>query len=183
MSAASPRCARPKPRPCAGSTAVSEAVARNLFKLMAVKDEYEVARLYTDGSFKRQLDGQFQGYERLEFHLAPPILGRKGADGKAHKSTFGPWMMKAFSVLAAVKRLRGTPLDVFGYSEERRMERRLLAEYEGDLGLILRSLAPGKIEAAAALASVPALIRGYGHVKQANALKAAAERNAACRAP
>ena len=78
-------------------------MARNLFKLMAVKDEYEVARLYTDGSFKRQLDGQFQGYERLEFHLAPPLLGRKGADGKARKSTFGPWMMKAFRVLAAAQ--------------------------------------------------------------------------------
>ena len=168
------REAEAKARP--GSTAVSEAVARNLFKLMAVKDEYEVARLYTDGSFKRQLDAQFQGYERLEFHLAPPLLGRKGPDGKARKSTFGPWMMKAFGMLAAVKRLRGTPLDVFGYSEERRMERRLLSEYEGDLGLILRALSPGKIEAAAALASVPALIRGYGHVKQASALKAQGER-------
>ena len=159
-----------------GSTALSEAVARNLFKLMAVKDEYEVARLYTDGSFKRQLEGQFQGYERLEFHLAPPLLGRKGPDGKVRKSTFGPWMMKAFGVLAALRRLRGTPLDVFGYSEERRMERRLLAEYEGDLGLILGALAPGKIEAAAALASVPALIRGYGHVKRASVVKAAGER-------
>jgi indolepyruvate ferredoxin oxidoreductase len=80
-------------------------------------------------------------------------------------------------VLAALRRLRGTPLDVFGYSEERRMERRLLAEYEGDLGLILGALAPGKIEAAAALASVPALIRGYGHVKRASVVKAAGERN------
>ena len=86
-----------------GSTAVTEAVARNLFKLMAVKDEYEVARLYTDGSFQRQLDAQFQSYERLEFHLAPPLLGRKGPDGKPRKSTFGPWMMKAFRVLAAAQ--------------------------------------------------------------------------------
>jgi indolepyruvate ferredoxin oxidoreductase len=159
-----------------GSTALSEAVARNLFKLMAVKDEYEVARLYTDGSFQRQLDGQFQGYERLEFHLAPPLLGRKGPDGKARKTTFGPWMMKAFRGLAALRRLRGTPLDLFGYSEERRMERRLLAEYEGDLDVILRSLEAGKIDAAAALASIPAMIRGYGHVKQASVVKAADER-------
>ena len=175
-SAASLQCAQAEAKAVPGSTALSEAVARNLFKLMAVKDEYEVARLYTDGSFQRQLDAQFQGYERLEFHLAPPLLGRKGPDGKARKSTFGPWMMKAFRGLAALRRLRGTPLDVFGYSEERRMERRLLAEYEGDLDLILRSLEAGKIEAAAALASVPAMIRGYGHVKQASALKAAGER-------
>ena len=148
----------------------------SLFKLMAVKDEYEVARLYTDGSFKRQLDVQFQAYERLEFHLAPPILGRKGADGKARKSTFGPWMMKAFKVLASLRRLRGTPLDPFGYAQERRMERQLLADYQADLEQIERSLEPGKIEAAAALATIPSLIRGYGHVKQANALKAAQER-------
>ena len=159
-----------------GSTAVTEAVARNLFKLMAIKDEYEVARLFTDGSFQRQLEMQFQDYSRLEFHLAPPILGRHGADGKPRKSSFGPWMMKVFRVLARLKTLRGTALDVFGYLPERKMERALLAVYEGDLDLIIRSLAPGKIEAAAALASVPALVRGFGHVKQANALKAAGER-------
>ena len=159
-----------------GSTAVTEAVARNLFKLMAIKDEYEVARLYTDGSFAKQLSKEFQYFDRLEFHLAPPILGRRGADGKPRKSSFGPWMMKGFRLLARLKGLRGTRLDVFGYSAERRMERALLAEYEGDLDLIARSLAPGKIEAAAALASVPALIRGYGHVKRANAETAAGER-------
>ena len=159
-----------------GSSALTEAVARNLFKLMAVKDEYEVARLYTDGSFERQLSSQFQSFERLEFHLAPPILGRKGPDGKPRKSSFGSWMMKGFSLLARMRRLRGTPLDIFGYSEERRLERRLLAEYQDDLDLILRVLTPAKIDAAAALASVPALIRGFGHVKQANAAKAADER-------
>jgi indolepyruvate ferredoxin oxidoreductase len=159
-----------------GSTAVSEAVARNLFKLMAVKDEYEVARLYTDGSFERQLKNQFDGFERLEFHLAPPVLGRKGADGKPVKSSFGPRMMTGFRVLAKLRRLRGTPFDLFGYSHERRMERRLLAEYREDLKLILQLLAPGRIEAAAALASLPAAIRGYGHVKQAAAARAAEER-------
>jgi indolepyruvate ferredoxin oxidoreductase len=143
---------------------------------MAVKDEYEVARLYTDGSFQRQLDGQFQSYERLEFHLAPPILGRKGNDGRARKSSFGPWMMRAFKVLAALRWLRGTPLDLFGYARERRMERQLLSDYEADLERIERSLAPGRMEAAAALAAVPSLIRGYGHVKHASALKAADER-------
>ncbi len=158
-------------------TAITEAAARNLFKLMAIKDEYEVARLYTDGSFQKQLSAQFQAYDRLEFHLAPPILGRRGSDGKPRKSNFGPWMMTGFRVLAGLKRLRGSPLDILGYSAERRMERRLLAAYEGDLDLIIGTLSPGNAEAAAALASVPTLIRGYGHVKRANAEKAAGERD------
>ncbi|MDW6024990.1 indolepyruvate ferredoxin oxidoreductase family protein [Mesorhizobium sp. BAC0120] len=168
------RAAEAKARP--GSTVVTEAVARNLFRLMAVKDEYEVARLYTDGAFQRQLSSQFQSFEKLEFHLAPPILARKGPDGKPRKSSFGPWMMRGFRVLAALRPLRGTPLDIFGRSEDRRMERRLLAEYQGDLDLILKLISPAKIEAAAALASAPQLIRGYGHVKQASAARAAEER-------
>lgn len=159
-----------------GSTAVTEAAARNLFKLMAVKDEYEVARLYTDGSFAAELGKQFQSYDKLEFHVAPPMMGRRGKDGKPRKSSFGPWMMEGFRLLAAMKGLRGTVFDVFGYSSERRMERQLLAQYEADLGLVARALAAGKVEAAAALASVPALIRGYGHVRQASAEKAAGER-------
>ena len=111
-----------------GSTAVTEAAARNLFKLMAIKDEYEVARLYTDGSFAAELSKQFQSYDKLEFHLAPPIMGRRGNDGKPRKSSFGPWMMKGFRLLAALKGLRGTAFDLFGYSAERRMERQLLAQ-------------------------------------------------------
>jgi indolepyruvate ferredoxin oxidoreductase len=160
----------------AGSGAVTEAVARNLFRLMAIKDEYEVARLYTDGSFARKLAGQFESWDKLEFHLAPPILGRKGPDGKAVKSRFGPWMMKGFAVLAALKGLRGTVFDVFGYTAERRMERRLLAQYEADLELIRAALAPGRIEAAAALAAAPSLIRGFGHVKHASLARAETER-------
>jgi indolepyruvate ferredoxin oxidoreductase len=161
----------------AGSTAVTEAVAKSLFKLMAIKDEYEVGRLYTDGTFRRQLAEQFEDWSKLEFHLAPPILGRTDDSGKAKKSSFGPWMMKGFGVLAALKGLRGTVFDVFGYTQERKMERRLLAEFEGDLKLIAGKLAPGRIDAAAALASVPMLIRGFGHVKEANAAKAASERS------
>ncbi|MEP4421935.1 MAG: DUF6537 domain-containing protein, partial [Nitratireductor sp.] len=153
-----------------------EAVARNLFKLMAIKDEYEVARLYTDGSFARQLSAEFESYDRLEFHLAPPIMGRKGADGRPKKTTFGPWMMRAMRLLAAMKGLRGTRLDPFGYSQERRMERRLLAEYEADLDMVMSGLTPERADAAAALASLPQLIKGYGHVKDANARKAAEER-------
>ena len=160
-----------------GSTAVSEAAAKNLFKLMAVKDEYEVARLYTDGTFAADIARQFQSYEKLEFHLAPPILGRRGYDGKPRKSSFGPWMMKAFRLLAAMKGLRGTAFDLFGHTAERRAERQMLAQYEADLDLIATALAPGRIDAAAALACVPALVRGYGHVRQASAAKAAQERS------
>src|SRR5690606_3108551 len=108
-----------------GSTAVTEAAARSLFRLMAIKDEYEVARLYTNGAFRRQLAAEFESYDRLEFHLAPPILGRRDGNGRLRKSRFGPWMMKVFAILAALRVLRGTPFDVFGRSAERRMERRL----------------------------------------------------------
>ncbi|WP_274627720.1 indolepyruvate ferredoxin oxidoreductase family protein [Arvimicrobium flavum] len=159
-----------------GSTAVTEAAARSLFKLMAIKDEYEVARLYSDGSFMRQIAGAFETYERLEFHLAPPILGRTDASGKPRKSAFGPWMMKGFRLLAALKGLRGSIFDVFGHTEERREERRQLAQFEADLDLIGSALTAEKAEAATALASVPMLIRGYGHVRKASAVKAQAER-------
>ncbi|MGB3501726.1 MAG: indolepyruvate ferredoxin oxidoreductase family protein [Mesorhizobium sp.] len=160
----------------AGSTAVTQAAARYLFKLMAIKDEYEVARLYTDGSFQRQLAAQFQSFDRLEFHLAPPIFGRKGSDGKPRKSSFGPWMQRGFGLLAALKGLRGTVFDVFGYSHERRMERDLLEDYRTDLDLIETRLASVPIEASLALASLPEIIRGYGHVKAEAAVKARDER-------
>jgi len=159
-----------------GSTAVTEAASRNLFKLMAIKDEYEVARLYTDGSFKRQLAAEFESYDRIEFHLAPPLFARRDAQGHLKKARYGPWMLKAFAFLGRLKWLRGTVFDLFGMSAERRMERELLKQYEGDLDRIEKSLTPEKIESAAALASVPSLIRGFGHVKQANAAKAAEER-------
>ena len=159
-----------------GSSALAETVARNLFKLMAIKDEYEVARLYTDGSFQKQLSREFESHARLEFHLAPPILGRKGNDGKPRKSSFGPWMMSAFRVLAKMKGLRGTPFDLFGMTKERQRERKLLASYEADLDLIGKRLEAGPHEALVALAAIPALVRGYGHVRQASMEQAAAER-------
>ena len=168
------RAAEEKARP--GSTVLAETVARNLFKAMAIKDEYEVARLYTDGSFARQVSAQFESVERLEFHLAPPILGRTGTDGKPAKSSFGPWMMTGFRFLAGLKGLRGTMFDVFGRTQERRMERRLLAEYEQDIAMILDRLTPERFDAACALAAIPSLVRGFGHVKAANAERAAAER-------
>jgi indolepyruvate ferredoxin oxidoreductase len=159
-----------------GSTVLSEAVARNLFKLMAIKDEYEVARLYTDGSFAAQLSSTFSSYDRLEFHLAPPLLNRRDENGRLRKSTFGPWMMKGFRLLAGLKGLRGTMFDIFGHTAERRMERRLLAQYEDDLAMVGTRLNAANIEAAAALLSVPSLIRGFGHVKAENAGRAEAER-------
>ncbi|WP_265518599.1 indolepyruvate ferredoxin oxidoreductase family protein [Nitratireductor luteus] len=170
------RLRRVEEKAAPGSTAVTEAAARNLFKLMAIKDEYEVARLYTDGSFQRQLEAEFESFDRLEFHMAPPAFARRDSAGHLRKTSYGPWMMKAFSLLARARRLRGTALDVFGYTAERRMERQILTRYEADLDLIEKSLRAEKIEAAAALASIPAIIRGYGHVKEANAEKAKQER-------
>lgn len=159
-----------------GSTAVTELAMKNLFKLMAIKDEYEVARLYTDGSFARALSREFQSHDRLEFHLAPPILGRRDADGRPRKSSFGPWMLKAMRVLGSLKGLRGTAFDIFGYSAERRLEKKLLKQYESDLDLIAERLSPATVEAAAGLAAVPELIRGYGYVKLAAIDKASRER-------
>jgi len=159
------------------STAITEAVARNLFKAMAIKDEYEVARLYAGAAFRRQLNAEFASYDRLEFHLAPPILGRKNANGEPVKSKFGPWMMKAFGVLASLRGLRGSMLDLFGYSEERKSERDYLSRYEADLDLIVGGLRADRQETAVALASVPSLVRGYGHVKARNLKDALAERD------
>jgi indolepyruvate ferredoxin oxidoreductase len=164
-------------RAAPGENALTLAVAHSLFKLMAVKDEYEVARLYTDGSFARQLKAQFDGFDRLEFHLAPPLLARRDKrTGHLRKQSFGPWMMGAFRLLARLKLLRGTPLDPFGWTAERRWERQLLADYEAVLHTIEQKLAPGNHVTAVALASYPQKIRGFGHVKQAQATPAIAER-------
>ena len=158
-----------------GESALAEAVARYYFKLMAYKDEYEVARLYTDGSFARQVAATFEGDMRMEVHLAPPILGRKDDKGHPKKTTFGPWMFKAFGLLARFKFLRGTPLDIFGYSEERRTERKLIADYEAMIDEILEGLSPQKHAIAVALASIPEKIRGFGHVKARHLVPAKAE--------
>ncbi len=159
-----------------GSMVVTEAAARNLFKLMAVKDEYEVGRLYTDGTFANQLANQFDGYDRLEFHLAPPVFSRRDASGRLVKSQYGSWMMKAFGLLARLKVLRGTAFDVFGYTDERRMERKLLSDYESDLDMIGASLNRENIAAVAELAGYPAKIRGFGHVKEEGAGEALKQR-------
>jgi indolepyruvate ferredoxin oxidoreductase len=159
-----------------GERALAEAVARNLFKLMAYKDEYEVARLYTEGTFRKELDRQFEGDFTLEFHLAPPLLAdRDPATGHLKKRRYGPWMMQAFRFLARLKFLRGTALDPFGRSEERRTERRLVAEYEALLEELLVELTPDNHRLAVALARIPEQIRGFGHVKAGNLAKARAE--------
>jgi indolepyruvate ferredoxin oxidoreductase len=160
-----------------GSTDLAEAVARYFFKLMAYKDEYEVARLYTSGDFRRRLEQQFEGDYTLRFHLAPPLLSKKNADGELQKRAFGPWVLTAFKAVASLRRLRGSPLDPFGHTQERRMERQLIADYARVVGELLGKLDAGNVGLAAEIASVPEHIRGYGHVKHAH-LQAARQRQA-----
>jgi indolepyruvate ferredoxin oxidoreductase len=157
-----------------GKQGLAEAVARNLFKLMAYKDEYEVGRLYSDGNFMRQVAEEFDGENlRFEFHLAPPLLARTNpATGQPRKISFGPWMMPAFRTLARLKRLRGTVFDPFGYTAERRMERALIADYEKTLAELLERLTPANHHLAVGIAAIPEKIRGFGHVKK-RSLKAA----------
>jgi indolepyruvate ferredoxin oxidoreductase len=152
------------------STALTEAVAKSLHKLMAYKDEYEVARLYTDGSFEKQVAAAFEGEGlRYEFHLAPPLLARKDPQtGVPRKMSFGPWLMGAFKVLARLKGLRGTPLDVFGYTHERRTERQLVRDFEARLEEIVGKLNADNHAVAVGLANIPQKIKGFGHIKARN---------------
>ncbi|MHA6494594.1 indolepyruvate ferredoxin oxidoreductase family protein [Pseudomonas borbori] len=153
--------------------ALSQAVARYYFKLLAYKDEYEVARLYSDGTFIKQLEAQFQGDYRLEFHLAPSWLTQRDPNtGAPRKRQFGPWMLKAFGVLARLKFLRGSLLDPFGHSADRQLERELIEDYEQSVDYLLKELNPGNYPTAVALAELPEQIRGYGHIKEANVAKA-----------
>jgi indolepyruvate ferredoxin oxidoreductase len=150
-----------------GKTGLAEAVARYLFKLMAYKDEYEVARLFSDGAFLKQVKATFDGEDlRFEFHLAPPLIARKDpTTGVAKKMSFGPWMMPAYRLLARLKFLRGTRLDPFGYTKERRTERQLVRDYEAMLDEVLAGLTPANHPLAVGLAAIPEKIRGFGHVK------------------
>jgi indolepyruvate ferredoxin oxidoreductase len=142
---------------------------------MAYKDEYEVARLYTDGRFAAELAGTFRG-GKAKVWLAPPILAPKDKDGRPRKMAFGGWMLDiAFPLMARMKGLRGGPLDVFGRTEERRMERGLVADYEVTLDRLAGGLTPERLALAARIASIPQEIRGYGHVKDASVVKAKAE--------
>jgi indolepyruvate ferredoxin oxidoreductase len=158
----------------AGSTALTETVARYYFKLMAYKDEYEVARLYTSGEFQRRLQQQFEGDFEVRFHLAPPLFAKKDEQGRLIKQEYGPWMLKAFGLLAKLKFLRGGTFDVFGRTKERRGERQLIADYEQTVSLLLDGLSDDRVALAVEIASIPEHIRGYGHVKEAHLHKAKA---------
>jgi len=143
------------------------AVAINYAKLLAYKDEYEVARLYTDGRFEKQLRDQFEGDFKFSFNLAPPFLsGARDGLGRPRKRSFGAWMMPVFRMLAGLRGLRGTPFDVFGYSAERQLERSLIADYEKDVVTVLGLLSPETLPTAIELLSLPDRIRGYGPVKE-----------------
>src|SRR5690242_919184 len=162
-----------------GVTDLTEAVARYYFKLLAIKDEYEVARLYAETDFTQRVAAQFEGDYKLNFHLAPPTLNKPAADtGEPKKSTYGPWMMPAFRVLAKMRRFRGGALDIFGKTDERKQERALIVQYERLVNELLEKLSPQNYELAVSLASIPEYIRGYGHVKDRH-LKDAKAREAA----
>ena len=148
---------------------ITMAAAKNLYKLMAYKDEYEVARLHSDPEFRRKLEAQFEGDFELRFNLAPPLFSKRDPEtGHLIKQEFGPWMETAFSWLARFKFLRGSALDVFGYTAERKQERADIADYEAVLAVLASEVNPENYEAALALAELPAKLRGFGHVKDRN---------------
>jgi indolepyruvate ferredoxin oxidoreductase len=155
-----------------GGTALTEAVARYLFKLMAYKDEYEVARLHTDPAFITKIEAMFEGDYKIVHHLAPPAIAKKNEKGELIKQPFGPWMRSAFGFLAKMKGLRGGALDFFGRTEERKTERGLIVEYRACIEELLRTLSAGNRNLAVDIARIPEDIRGYGHVKERH-LKAA----------
>ena len=158
-----------------GRTGLAEAAAKGYFKLLSYKDEYEVARLYTDGRFEKALGENFDGNLKLEFHLAPPLLAWWNKDkvtGHPRKMSFGRWMLPAFRLLAKGKKFRGTWLDLFGKTAERRLEREMIHRYEFILAEIERRLSPDTHRTAVALAALPEEIKGFGHVKHANYVKA-----------
>ena len=151
-----------------GKTAMTETVARYLFKLMAYKDEYEVARLHTDTNFLDRVNGMFEGDFKLNYHLAPPIIAKKNSKGQLQKQKFGPGILAGFKLLAKLKGLRGTALDIFGRTEERKTERALIGEYRASIEEVIASLTAANHTTALEIASLPEQIRGYGHVKERN---------------
>ncbi len=158
-----------------GKTTLCEAVARNLFKLMAYKDEYEVARLHTQTGFQEKIAAQFEGDYKVHFHLAPPLLSRRNEKGELQKRKFGPAMLTGFRLLARLKGLRGGALDIFGRTAERRSERALIGQYRASVEQLTAALSPANHALAVEIASVPEQIKGYGHVKERN-LAAAQQR-------
>ena len=151
-----------------GKNLLGESVARYLFKLMAYKDEYEVARLHTDQAFLARINGMFEGDFKLNYHLAPPLIARKNEKGELQKKKFGPAMLTGFRLLAHLKGLRGTAWDIFGRSDERRAERALIGEYRASIDEVLATLDADRLALAVEIARIPEQIRGYGHVKERN---------------
>jgi indolepyruvate ferredoxin oxidoreductase len=156
-----------------GSSKLAEAVARYYAKLLAYKDEYEVARLHSDGAMRRKVEGMFEGDYKVVYHLAPPLLAKVDPlTGEPKKIRFGSWMGGVFKVLEKFKFLRGTPFDIFGYTEERKTERALIREYEDTIARLLVDLTPQNHAIAVEIASLPEEIRGYGHIKAKNIVTA-----------
>jgi indolepyruvate ferredoxin oxidoreductase len=161
------------------STPLAEAVARYAAKLMAYKDEYEVARLFTDGSFRAQLEREFAHWDRLELQLSPQIGNPRDPDtGRARKRVLGPWMFAVLRVMARFKGLRGTPLDPFGWTAHRRLERRLVADYEETVDALCASLTPANRALAVEIARIPEWIRGFDSVKERSLEEAMAKQRA-----
>jgi indolepyruvate ferredoxin oxidoreductase len=158
------------------STRLTESVAKNLFKLMAYKDEYEVARLHTDPAFEAKVAGMFEGDVKLVHHLAPPLFARTDAQGHPVKTAYGPWMRTGMRWLARLKFLRGTAFDPFGRTEERRTERALITRYRADLERLLAGLSAERLDLAVSIARLPEDIRGFGHVKARHLAAADAKR-------
>jgi len=158
---------------------LTRAAARSYFKLLAYKDEYEVARLYTEGNFEKRIREQFTGDFRIKFHLAPPLISRKDKNtGLPRKMTFGPWTMSLFRQLARFRFLRGSRLDPFSYTADRKLERRLIAEYEQLVEQLLPRVNGGNIDTIEQLLDLPEKIRGFGYIKRRNADAAEQEKTA-----
>ena len=161
------RLAEVERKSASGRNGFAEAVAKSLYKLMAYKDEYEVGRLYSAPEFKAALAEQFDSHGKLEFHLAPPLLARHDPlTGEPRKMTFGPWMMKAFELLGRMKHLRGGTFDIFGKTEERKLERKMIGDYEALMGDVAGLMKPETHTTAVQLALLPLDIKGYGHIKK-----------------
>jgi indolepyruvate ferredoxin oxidoreductase len=158
-----------------GRSTLAEAVARNLFKLMAYKDEYEVARLHAETGFRERIAGMFEGDYQVHYHLAPPLFAKRNEKGELQKSKYGPATFAAFRILARLRGVRGTALDIFGRTEERRTERALVGEYRASIEQVLATLAPGNHALAVQIARIPEQIKGFGHVKARNLALARAQ--------
>ena len=151
-----------------GKTLLTQNVGRYLFKLMAYKDEYEVARLHADRTFLNKVNAMFEGDFKINYNLAPPMISKKNEKGELQKRQFGPWMLTGFKVLAKLKVLRGSAFDVFGKTDERKMERALIGEYTHSIDTLLKTLNAHNHATAVEVARIPEIIKGYGHVKERN---------------